>query len=254
MAAWNFQSTLVPVSGAGSGIGLAVCRRLRQEGGTPLLLDRDAARLAAAVAEIYPQASDASRHGYQVDVSDSAAVDACFDRIRAEHGLVTHAVANAGIVGREHLLDITDAQWHRVLSVNLDGVLFFCRAAGRHLAERRGGAIVNLASIAGLASKASRPAYSASKGAVVNLTRSIAMDLGEFGVRANAVAPGVIDTPIQAGNPQGLVLGIAGRSPLKRMGAPEEIANVVLFLLSDLASYMTGQTVVVDGGVTATYA
>jgi 3-oxoacyl-[acyl-carrier protein] reductase len=110
--------------------------------------------------------------------------------------------------------------------------------------------MVNMASIAGQAAKHSRASYSASKAAVVNLTRALAMDMGEYGVRVNAVAPGVIDTPMQTGGS----IGIAGRGALKRMGEAEEVANAVLFLLSDLASYVTGHTLAVDGGVSATYA
>lgn len=254
MAAWNFQSALVPVTGAGSGIGLAICRRLREEGATPLLLDVDSDRLAAALAEVYAGVDDRARYGYQVDVRSSSAIDACFDSIRSEHGLVTHAVASAGIVGPAHVLDITDEQWQSVLDVNLSGVMYLCRAAARHLSEGRRGAIVNIASIAGLSGKHSRIAYTSSKAAVVNLTRALALDLGEYGVRVNAVAPGVIDTPMQKKNLQQPGSGTAGRSALKRVGQAEEVANAVLFLLSDLASYVTGHTLVVDGGVTVNYA
>src|SRR5262245_6141507 len=108
MAAWNFSSALVPVTGGGSGIGFASCRRLRQEGATPLVLDIEDSKLPLALADLYPDIQDRAHYGYVVDVRDSSAVDECFARIRREHGLVTHAVANAGIVIPAHVLEITD--------------------------------------------------------------------------------------------------------------------------------------------------
>ena len=132
-----------------------------------------------------------------VDVRDSKAVDACFADIKRDHGLVTHAVANAGIVIGAHILEITDDQWHQVMNVNLHGVMYFCRAAARHLAETKRGSIVTMGSLAGLRAKESRIAYTASKAAVINMTRSLALDLGGFGVRVNAVVPGFINTPMQ---------------------------------------------------------
>lgn len=250
----RMESAVVPVTGAASGIGLAICKYLRAVGATPLLLDFNPQGLKGALQEVYPDADNASRYGYVLDVRDSKAVDACFDAIQRDHGLITHAVANAGIVIGAHVLEITDDQWHRVMDVNLHGVMYFCRAAARHLTEsQRGGAMVNTASIAGLMVKENRIAYTSSKAAVIHLTRALAVDLGRFGIRVNAVAPGVIGTPIQQLPPE--AVKARGQSvPLGRIGMVDEVAKVVLFLLSDMASYVTGETIVVDGGLTTKYA
>jgi 3-oxoacyl-[acyl-carrier protein] reductase len=256
MNSWTLQSAIVPVSGAASGIGLAICKRLRAEGATPLLLDLDHSKLVAAVREVYPEVTggEASRLSYKLDVRDSKAVDACFDAIRTNHGPVTHAVANAGVTGAGHVLELSDAQWHQVIDVNLNGVFYFCRAAARQLAERKSGAIVATASIAGLSAKEARAAYASSKAAVVNMTRALAIDLGAFGVRVNGVAPGIIETPMQVGKSPEALDALRARVPLKRLGAADEVAKVVHFLLSEMASYVTGQTIVIDGGLTVRYA
>jgi len=250
---WNMESAIVPVSGAASGIGLAICKRLRAEGATPLLLDFNEQSLAAAVSEIFPEASSASRYAYVVDVTDSKAIDACFADIKRDHGPATHAVANAGIAIGAHILETTDEQWHRLMNVNLHGCMYFCRAAARQLAEAKQGSMVLTASLAGLKAKASRTAYASSKAAVINLTRALALDLGPYGVRVNAVAPGMIDTPMQQAKPPEVRQAVCDSTPLGRYATADEVAKVMLFLLSDMASFITGETVVVDGGLSAKY-
>lgn len=251
MSPFNLDSALVPVTGAASGIGLAICRRLRADGATPLLLDLDETRLRAALSEVYGP-GDVARFGYRLDVRDAAAVEQCIERIGNEHGPVTHAVSNAGRSLAAGIVEMSDRQWHDIMDVNLHGTMYFCRAVARRLVARGdGGAIVNIASIAGLLAKENRTAYVSSKAAVVNLTRGLALDLGGHGIRVNAVAPGIIDTPIQM-DPN-FRENTRRRAALQRVGSADEIAKVVLFLLSDLASYITGETVVADGGITARY-
>lgn len=190
----HLHSAVVPVSGAASGIGLAVCQLLRAEGATPLMLDYDAEALQTAVGTVYAGGADPSRHAHVVDVRDPDGVDACFAQILRDHGPVTHAVANAGVVDIAGLLEISNEQWHRVIDINQHGVMYFCRAAARQMVAARRGAIVNMASIAGLGAKPQRLAYTASKAPVVNMTRAMALDLGPHGIRVNAVAPGVTHT------------------------------------------------------------
>jgi len=253
MTPWHFESAIVPVTGGASGIGLAICRRLREEGATPLILDTNQAAIDRAVHELYGSQNEDKPYGYAVDVSDSAAVDRCFEIIQSNYGAVTHLVASAGINAPAHILDITDEQWTRVIDTNLSGVMYVCRAAARQMAVQRHGAIVAIASIAGLMAKRNRVAYTASKAGIINLTRALALDLGEYGVRVNGIAPGVVLTPMQKTNPQDAVQALVSRSALNRPGEPHEIANAVLFLLSDLSSYVTGHTLTVDGGLTSSY-
>jgi NAD(P)-dependent dehydrogenase (short-subunit alcohol dehydrogenase family) len=252
---WGMQTALVPVTGAASGIGLAICKRLRAEGATPLMLDNDGPRLERAVHEVFPEASaqSFSRYIHVVDVRDSEAVDACFAQMRRVHGPVTHAVANAGTSSSGHILDVTDDEWRRVMDINLNGAFFFCRAAARHLAEMRRGAIVAIASIAGIRAKQDRVAYASSKAAVINMVRALALDLGRFGVRVNGVAPGIIQTPMQEDASAASLEQSKNRTALGRLGTAEEVSNLVLFLLSDQASFITGETVLIDGGLTARY-
>lgn len=253
MSAWNLESAVVPVSGAASGIGLAICKRLRAEGATPILIDVDQQRLQLAFDEVYSNNVDRSQHMYRLDVGDSAAVDACFADIKAHHGIISHAVASAGILGPASALELTDEAWHRVMDVNLHGMMYFTRAAARQLADAKcRGSIVTISSIGGFAARENRVSYTASKAAVINLTRAFALDLGPLGIRVNSIAPGLIDTPIQSNNRD--KFNALGESvPLKRIGVPDDIAKAALFLLSDFADYITGATIVVDGGITARY-
>jgi NAD(P)-dependent dehydrogenase (short-subunit alcohol dehydrogenase family) len=250
MTVWNFENAVVAVTGAAAGIGYELCRSLRAAGATPLMLDRDEDKLHAAAAEIFKGSDKPSRYAYVVDVSDSAAVERTFAAMGRDHGPLTHAVANAGITMATNILDVADEDWHRVMGVNLHGVMYSCRAAARVMVPARSGSIVLLSSIAGFRAKESRIAYSSSKGAIINLTRALAIDLGRHGIRVNSVAPGVTETTQQFINPPEYREAQARRTALGRTGQPVEVANAIMFFLSDLSSYITGETLVVDGGLT----
>jgi NAD(P)-dependent dehydrogenase (short-subunit alcohol dehydrogenase family) len=214
MDPWHLASAVIPVTGGASGIGLAICKRLREAGAQPLLLDVDARQLESALREVYPE-GDASRFGYVVDVRDARAVDACFEQVHRDHGPATHAVANAGIVGRGNILELPDEVWHEVMAVNLDGTLYTCRAAARHMIGQGRGAIVLMASIAGLRVKQGRVAYAASKAGIIQMTRGLALEWGPLGIRVNGVAPGIVDTPMQQANPSAAVTAV-----VRALGAP----------------------------------
>ncbi len=244
------------VTGASSGIGRATALLLAREGAAVALvalpgaeLDRAAEECRAAGARVLP---------LPADVADSAAVADAFSRAEAL-GPVDAVFNNAGISMVVPVTETTDEQWHRQLQVNLTGSFFVARQAARVMAPRRRGAIVSTASELALTGQAGYVAYTATKGGILAMTRALAAELAASGVRVNAVCPGAIDTPLlraefdtaddpaaeRAENERSIVLG--------RLGRPEEIAQTVLFLLSDDAAYVTGAHYVVDGGRTGCF-
>ena len=230
------------VTGAASGMGAATARLLAAEGATVLGADIDRS----------------SRLPLIGDVADSAFCDAAVAKAVALHGRLDLLVNAAGTIVRATAPDTDDDAWHRQLRVNLDGTFFACRAAIRQMRVQGSGAIVNFGSIWGDVGGTGHAAYSAAKGAVHNLTRALALDHAREGIRVNAVCPGEVDTPMlrSAGRPQPLTddeLATIGERvvPMGRLAHPDEIARVVVFLLSDAASYMTGACVPVDAGYTA---
>ena len=248
----RFQDQGVLVTGAGSGIGREVCLQFAAEGAVVAASDIDLATAERTAAEIAKQGGEA--HPFALDVRDPAAVAAVVDGAAEALGRLDVLVNSAGIREIVPVLDLSHEEWCRVIDINITGVFLCSQAFGRHLvAAGKGGAIVNLASTLGVVAAPNRAAYTASKHAVVGLTKEMAMEFGERGIRVNAVGPGVIRTPLTERYFQDAEYAerIRDLHAMHRWGEPIEIARAILFLASADASFCTGTTLVVDGGWTA---
>lgn len=237
------------VTGAAQGIGAACVRKLAADGAAVALWDVDAPRGAALADEL--TGGGARALFCRCDVARKAEVEAALAATEAALGPVDALVNNAGIFRAADFLEITEADWDAVLAVNLKGAFLVGQAVARAMAAHGGGAIVNMSSVNGVMAIPTIASYNASKGGIDQLTRAMALALADRGIRVNAVAPGTIATELA----QNAVLGsdaarqrIMSRTPLRRLGEPAEIAAVVAFLLSDAASYLTGEIVYADGG------
>jgi len=234
------------VTGAARGIGLATTRLFLAEGLSVAMVDRDSAELERAadgLDNVLP---------LPYDVSIPEQVDAIMAETIQRFGRVDCLVNNAGVADFGPIEDTSFARWRTVMETNLDGVFLCSQAAIPHLKETRG-AIVNIASISGLRASTLRVAYGTSKAAVIHLTQQQAAELGEYGIRANCVAPGPVRTKLaMAVHTQEIIDAYHDAIPLNRYGSEEEIANVIAFLCSDKASYVTGQLISTDGGFEST--
>jgi len=246
-----FDSKVVLITGGATGLGLATARAFGQAGARVALNDLSDERVTQVVAEMADEGIVAT--GHAADVSDGAAVRGMVDAVVAQHGRIDIFVANAGVYPNTRFLDITEVEWDRVLDVNLKGCFLTCQAVARAMvAAGEGGTIVTLASGAANNAIWGWAHYCASKAGVVLLTKTMALELAEHGIRANAILPGYIDVP-EGGAHLTEQYRSAARSavPLGRPGTPDDIANAVLLLASPLAGYVTGTTLVVDGGSSA---
>lgn len=233
------------VTGAARGIGLATAKRFAAEGWRVALLDvLDAAPEAAALGDALALAGD---------VSDPGCAPAAMAAIRARWGRLDALVNNAGIADFKPLLETSLETWRRILAVNLTGPFLMSQAAAPFMAEGGGGAIVNVTSISGLRASTLRVAYGTSKAALAHLTKQQAAELGELGIRANAVAPGPVDTAMaKAVHSPAIRRDYHDHIPLNRYGLEAELAEAIVFLAGPRASYITGQVLAVDGGFEAT--
>jgi len=249
----RLADSTVFVTGAGSGIGRATARRCAEEDATVVATDVDREGGAETVERIEAlDTGDAVFH--ELDVTDAEAFADAVDAAADEHG-IDAIVNNAGIGQRNCATEeLPLEERDRIFEVNAKGVWNGCRAAIPHFKEQESGAIVNVASLAGIIGQPWSSAYAFTKGGVVKFTRTIAGELGRYGIRANAVCPGFTDTPLVQGglesrdDPEAAREKLASQYALKRIGEPEEIADAIRFLASDEASFVTGHSLVVDGG------
>jgi NAD(P)-dependent dehydrogenase (short-subunit alcohol dehydrogenase family) len=246
---FDFRGKVAVVTGAANGIGAACARLFAASGASVALWDIDEAAAQSLAGEL--TGSGACTLAQGCDVSSRGDVEAAIQATIAAFGRIDILVNNAGIFRADDFLDITEEDWDAVLGVNLKGVFLVGQAVAREMARAGGGAIVNMSSVNGVLAIPTIASYNASKGGINQLTRAMALALADRGIRVNAVAPGTIATELA----RQAVLGsaeaaerIMGRTPLRRLGEPAEVAGVCAFLASDAASYMTGEIVAVDGG------
>lgn len=251
----KLEQRVAVITGAGSGIGRAMVLLFAQEGASVLAADVNAAaaqETAAAVAK-----AGGTCQPFTVDVARPEQVRAMIEGAVSAYGRIDILCNNAGIGSTTDIVECEPEEWDRVMTVNVKSVYLGCKYAIPYMVEQGSGVIVNTASVAGMVGLVKRASYSASKGAVIALTRQVAIEYVEMGIRVNCLCPGTVDSPWvgrllnQADDPHAARAALVARQPVGRLGTPEEIAAAALYLASDDAAFITGTGLVIDGGLTA---
>ena len=236
------------ITGAARGIGKAIALKFASEGAdiafTDLVIDENGNETEQEIAALGVKAK-----GYASNAADFAQTEEVVKQIKEEFGKIDILVNNAGITKDGLMLRMTEQQWDAVIAVNLKSAFNFIHALVPIMMRQRGGSIINMASVVGVHGNAGQSNYAASKAGLIALAKSIAQEMGSRGIRANAIAPGFIETAMTAALPEEVRKEWAEKIPLRRGGSVDDIANVATFLASDMASYVTGQVIQVDGGM-----
>ena len=237
------------VTGASRGIGKAIALRLASCGAGIAAVARSLEGLEGTLREV--REAGGTAEGYAADVANAADVARVVEAVEAKFGKIQVLVNNAGITRDGLFLRMEDDAWQEVIDTNLKGTFLFCKAVGAIMMRARYGRIINISSVSGMVGNAGQANYSASKAGVIGFTRTIARELASRGVTVNAVAPGFITTDMTESLPDKIKAEVKERVPVRRLGNPEDIADLVCYLAGPGASYLTGQAIAVDGGMTA---
>jgi len=242
------QNKVVLITGASRGIGKGIALTMAKNGASVAFTYMSSAEKAKALEDELSSLGIRAK-GYQSDAADFKAADELVNKVVAEFGTIDVLVNNAGITKDTLLMRMTEEQWDQVINANLKSVFNLTKAAQRPMLKAKKGSIINMSSVVGVKGNAGQSNYAASKAGIIGFTKSVALELGSRNIRSNAIAPGFIETEMTGALDEKVIQQWREAIPLKRGGTPEDVANLVLFLASDLSSYITGQCINVCGGM-----